>query len=486
MNNAPQFKEQYDESNSSRDLTSASIREQLIWSSFFPLAIFGLLSTLVISNVFYKFSLELVTQRNLAQIQSLALSIDKEILNEVPVQLIDLHEFLNVDDNQKIQSLYIIDSQGLLLNKYEEINKPVLTSFEDIISTTDLENPISNLMQSPLTGEEIMISMAQIPDTDYTIALLEPWIGFIKPVVNYQILLSVISLSGVLLSLTMLFMAINRITRPIAMLTMNANNAIPGSIFHPVKEFGPKEIRILINAFNKMVIRLAEQQQSLRRLTHKALLSQEEERQRLSHELHDGTLQDLVGLSQRVELFRNEIKTNGNAATERLVEIESLLNHTLDDVRNISIALRPPLLDELGLDVAIESLCKKMTQSKPGIKCNFQVNGYTRRLDPDLELTVYRVIQEALSNIRKHAPNTTLVHIELFFNDKEIKAVITNNNAQPFDNDIQDYVRNGHIGLAGMYERARLFGGNLDIKSIPTKETVISIQLPYINEPEIN
>ena len=159
MNDAPQFKEQYIGSNSSRDLTSASIREQLMWSSFFPLAIFGLLSTLVISNVFYKFSLDLVTQRNLAQIQSLALSIDKEILNEIPIEAIDLHEFFIEEDKQKIQSLYIIDSQGMVLNKYEEINKPVLNSFEDLIFNTDLEKPISNLIQSPLTGEEIMISM---------------------------------------------------------------------------------------------------------------------------------------------------------------------------------------------------------------------------------------------------------------------------------------------------------------------------------------
>jgi len=455
MNDAPQFKEQYIGSNSSRDLTSASIREQLIWSSFFPLAIFGLLSTLVISNVFYKFSLDLVTQRNLAQIQSLALSIDKEILNENPVEAIDLHEFFIEEDKQKIQSLYIIDSQGMVLNKYEEINKPVLNSFEDLIFNTDLEKPISNLIQSPLTGEEIMISMAQVPDTNYAIALLEPWIGFIKPVVNYQILLSIIALSGVLFSLIMLFVAINRIIKPITILTSNADQAIPGSIFHPVQEFGPKEIRILIRAFNKMVIRLAEQQLALRRLTHKALLSQEEERQRLSHELHDGTLQDLVGLSQRVELCRNEIKTNGKAATERLLEIERLLNHTLDDVRNISIALRPPLLAELGLDVAIESLCKKMTELKPGIGCNFQIIGKPRRLDPDLELAVYRVIQEALSNIRKHAPKSTQVFVELFFNEKEITAVITNNNAESFNNDVQDYVRDGHIGLAGMYERAR-------------------------------
>ena len=113
--------------------------------------------------------------------------------------------------------------------------------------------------------EVITISIAPIPNTHFYIALLEPWIGFIKPVVNYQILLSVISLSGVLFSLIMLFVAINRIIRPIAMLTNNANQAIPGSIFHPVQEFGPKEIRILIRAFNKMVIRLAEQQLALRR-----------------------------------------------------------------------------------------------------------------------------------------------------------------------------------------------------------------------------
>ena len=81
-----------------------------------------------------------------------------------------------------------------------------------------------------------------------------------------------------------------------------------------VPEHGPQEIRSLITAFNQMVIRLAEQQTALRQYAHKALLSQEEERQRLSHELHDGTLQDLVGLAQRVELCRNELERDPQAA----------------------------------------------------------------------------------------------------------------------------------------------------------------------------
>ena len=106
-------------------------------------------------------------------------------------------------------------------------------------------------------------------------------------------------------------------------------SAVPGSLFRPMAEQGPLELRLLIKAFNKMVVQLAEQQSSLRQYAHKALLSQEEERQRLSHELHDGTMQDLVGLVQRVELCRSEMDRDPLLARRRLDELQGLLEQTL-------------------------------------------------------------------------------------------------------------------------------------------------------------
>jgi signal transduction histidine kinase len=268
------------------------------------------------------------------------------------------------------------------------------------------------------------------------------------------------------------------VIRPIAVLAENAAGAIPGSVFHPVPERGPFEIRRLINAFNQMVIRLAEQQTALRQYAHKALLSQEEERQRLSHELHDGTLQDLVGLTQRVELCRNELERDPQLARHRLDELHGLLEQTLGDVRRISNALRPPVLEDLGLSVALEALCKDLKQDKPNLQCEYTVSGEARRLHPDLELAVYRVVQEALTNVRKHAQNASLVHVELFFGDNEIQTRIKNNGEVFTDRGVRSFVRSGHLGLAGMYERARLFGGTLDVGSDANKNTVVTLNLP--------
>ncbi len=175
-----------------------------------------------------------------------------------------------------------------------------------------------------------------------------------------------------------------------------------------------------------MVIRLAEQQSLMRQYADKALLSQEEERQRLSHELHDGTLQDLVGLSQRVELCRNELDRSPEIARSRLDELHRLLGQAIEDVRRISNALRPPVLEDFGLSVALDALCKDLSQEKPDLHCEYLISGTQRRLQPDLELAIYRVVQEALANIRKHAHNATLVQLEIFYSETEIRVRIKN------------------------------------------------------------
>jgi signal transduction histidine kinase len=104
--------------------------------------------------------------------------------------------------------------------------------------------------------------------------------------------------------------------------------------------------------------------------------------------------------------------------------------------------------------------------------------GRPQRLQPDLELAVYRVIQEALSNIRKHDLDATLVQVELTFGKDNIHTRVENNGAAFANRDVRFFVRSGHLGLAGMYERARLFGGTLAIKSDLNENTVVALQLP--------
>ncbi len=460
------------------DLSGSTIRTQLLWASLFPLAFFGLLSTLVTSSALNQMMLNLVIQRNTAQVQVLANSLAQYFTVEHTPTTSALLSVLQTLEPVDGSRLYLIDAQGILIASSEAGLSSLPLKIDELTLFIQDRKPGSQLMESTAASDEAVVSFAPLPGEKLGVIIEEPWAANMLPAFYYQLILVGLLGLGTVLSLGMLSLGIGRVIRPIAVLAENATEAVPGSIFHPVPERGPLEIRILINAFNQMVIRLAEQQTALRQYAHQALLSQEEERQRLSHELHDGTLQDLVGLAQRVELCRNELERDPLLARRRLDELHGLLEQTLGDVRRISNALRPPVLEDLGLPVALESLCKDLKQDKPTIQCEYTISGEPRRLQPDLELAVYRVVQEALTNVRKHAQDATLVKVELIFGKDDIQARVKNDGAVFTNRDMRSFVRSGHLGLAGMYERARLFGGTLNITSDPDKSTVVALQLP--------
>jgi signal transduction histidine kinase len=462
----------------SNDLTSAPIRSQLLWASLFPLVLFGLLTTLVIATLVSRLSLSLVMQRNAAQAQLIADRITPQINENSLPRAADLQAAALSTGAASGTSVYLVDEQGVEIASTDAGVAMPLLSADELKGISQNFESANGLMESSDFANEVLVSTAVVSGNGYTIILVEPWAEVIAPASRYQLLLVALTILGIILSLATLSLSIGRIIRPIKVMAENASGAVPGSIFHPMRASGPQEIRTLIDAFNKMVIRLAEQQSTLRDYAHKAMLSQEEERQRLSHELHDGTLQDLVGLSQRVELCRDEIKTDPQQAGKRLDEIHGLLTQTLDDVRRISIALRPPVLEDFGLVIAIDALCKEMNQYKTALTCEYLVSGPPQRMAADMELAIYRVVQEALTNIRKHAEDATLVQVLLEFSENEVLARISNDGGEFANQDIQEYVRAGHLGLAGMYERARLFGGKFTIENDMDNRTVISIQLP--------
>lgn len=464
------------------DLSGSTIRGQLIWASLFPLVFFGLLTTLVISSALYQMTFSLASQRNMAQVQVIAhLLMSETSPNSVPTSM-TLNSILKAAKPENDSLLYLIDPQANLLASTDVSQHDISLNIAGLLRLTQNWEPASQLMDSTITFDKEMVSFAPLPGEQIGVILVEPWDEILSPTFYYQLVSAGLLVLGIVLSLGMLSLSIGRIIRPIGLLVKNATGAVPGSVFHPVPEYGPQEIRALIYEFNQMVIRLAEQQSAVRQYAHKALLSQEEERQRLSHELHDGTLQDLIALVQRVELCRNELESNPMLARRRLVELHGLLEQTLEGVRRISIALRPPVLEDFGLSIALDALCKDLQQEIPSLQCDYVVTGKAHRLQPDLELAIYRVVQEALTNIRKHVKDANLVQVDLAFGETEIQATIKNNGALFSNQDVRSFVRSGHLGLAGMYERAHLFGGALDISTDADQNTVVSIRLPYTQD----
>ena len=455
---------------------NSNMRSQLIWASLFPLAFFGLLSMLVTASALNQMMSGLVTQRNTAQAQVVAALV----ANDFPPSPEKLNNALQSLEPVRGSQLYLVDASGQLTFSSGPTRLPVPP--EELSALIQGQIPASRLLDSTVSADEVMISYAPLPGRPQAVLLVEPWAAIMAPVFYYQVALVALLAIGTALSLGMLSLSLSRIIRPIADLAQNAKAALPGSVFHPVQEQGPAELRILIKAFNQMVIRLAEQQGVLREYAHKALLSQEEERQRLSHELHDGTVQDLVGLAQRVELCRSELERSPQQARRRLDELQSLVQTTLSDVRRISTALRPPVLDDLGLAAALDGLCKDLQQDQPAITVEFAVTGAARRLQPDIELAVYRIVQEALANIRKHVEDASQVTVGLKFGETELQALVMNDGGVFANPDVNTFVRSGHLGLAGMYERARLFGGTLTITAEPDRNTLVALKLPYAQE----
>jgi PAS domain S-box-containing protein len=224
--------------------------------------------------------------------------------------------------------------------------------------------------------------------------------------------------------------------------------------------------------------RVQEQQVALRAYANRLIQVEEAERSRLSRELHDDTLQQLVALAQRVELCRNDVAREPAAAMRRLDELRDLARGLAVDLRRVSNDLRPLILEDLGLAPAVNSLCDELGRLMPECAVQCHTVGAARRLDPAIELATFRIIQQALSNVRAHAPGATRVDVTLEFERDAIRASVTDDGPGFAPRPVNELLRQGHLGLAGMQERAELLRGEVTIDSSPDTGTTVSLQLP--------
>jgi PAS domain S-box-containing protein len=228
-----------------------------------------------------------------------------------------------------------------------------------------------------------------------------------------------------------------------------------------------------------LIARIEEQQQRLREYAHQLIHSQEDERKRLSRELHDDTLQDLVALAQRAELAHTALERDPAVALTRLEELQALAKEMVMKLRRISNDLRPLILEDLGVAAAVQWVCDELARTLPGCQVDCQISGEERRLEGDVEVTAFRIVQQAANNVRTHAPTATHVQITLAFEDDALTARVQDDGPGFEVVDTPELLRQGHLGLAGMQERARLLGGELTIESQPHVGTTITLRLPY-------
>jgi signal transduction histidine kinase len=227
-------------------------------------------------------------------------------------------------------------------------------------------------------------------------------------------------------------------------------------------------VRDVLDELDESLVKAREYQVRLRQMSSQVLTAQEEERKRIARELHDDTAQALTSVLVRLRLLERSLEDE--RLRRRLTELRDLTGATLEGVRRLAIDLRPPMLDDLGLEAALQSLVQDFSQRWP-VKATF-TSGRLGRLPVGVELVLYRIVQEALSNVAKHA-DASQVLVRLTRKGRALRLLVEDDGCG-FDVEATKDSRESGLGLFGMEERLALVGGTLRVESATRGGTRVS------------
>jgi signal transduction histidine kinase len=297
------------------------------------------------------------------------------------------------------------------------------------------------------------------------------------------------AITGQLLLTTMLVSTIGIIaavlltwvlTRPILSLVEATQAVGRGDFSHRVPRWADDEVGELANAFNSMAGALAtadaervEREQLRAQYVSGVITAQEDERKRIARELHDSTSQSLTSLLIGLRALADASGANG--VRPRAEELREIASRTLEDVHTLALQLRPSVLDDLGLPEAVRRQVGDYEKRYP-IVIDLVITGLEgQRLPAEIETALYRITQEALTNIVRHADAHTASVIIERRNGKVL--AIVEDDGKGFDAESADR-KEGHLGLYGIRERAELLSGHLEIESGEGQGTSLYVEIP--------
>ncbi|HEU4760359.1 MAG TPA: HAMP domain-containing protein [Dehalococcoidia bacterium] len=328
-----------------------------------------------------------------------------------------------------------------------------------------------------------------------------------------------------ILALLFAWATVRSVVRPVSALTEAAQRLASGDLSQPVPSLGSDEIGHLAGTFETMRVRLKDALETIQAWAHqlearvqertreleasrdhlrtvaeenatlytelkhkeaartellaKVISAQEEERQRIARELHDETSQALALLSMGLDTVTMTLSAGPAALQERLSGLKELSVNTLEGVHRIIYDLRPSVLDDLGLMAGLRWYAESRLRPE-GIRLHVLVTGEERRLPPQVETALFRMGQEAMSNVARHA-RAANVFLGVDFQDRQVSLEVEDD-GEGFDPSADRQPGDGQtgIGLLGMRERAALLGGTLEITSEPGNGTrvLVTIALP--------
>jgi len=377
---------------------------------------------------------------------------------------------------------YLVDRNGRVI--YHPEGTPIGQDFSSRRAVDRLKHgeQVGAFISWEPSKERFVVGFAILPATGWGLVIREPWAEVVAPVKSYLRLVALVLLAALTLAAFLISLGVRRISEPISDLVYQTRQVAGGDYSVQVRLGNIREIRELGLAFNAMVERIARYRAGVRRYVAAITHSQEEERKRIARDLHDDTVQSLIAIGQRIELCRASLDDPAEAR-EQLTDVRRMVTETIQSIRHFSRELRPLALEDLGLVPALQLLVNDLARAD-SLEADLEIEGQPQGLAPDLEVAIYRIVQEALQNVRKHA-DASKVSVLAEFTDKGVALAVRDDGIGFIaPSSPTDLASQGSFGLMGIEERAQLFGGELEIHSQPGHGTEIKVTLPLeLNPP---
>jgi signal transduction histidine kinase len=226
----------------------------------------------------------------------------------------------------------------------------------------------------------------------------------------------------------------------------------------------------------QLIEMLGQKEQLLHQLVNKLITAQEDERKRLAADLHDGIIQSLIAIWYRLQRIAPPADVAEEEWHAEIKETTKLLNEQILEIRRMLYDLRPLILDNYGLFPAVESYVQNL-QDKNNISIDVSIQGKHKNLNSRIEITLFRILQEALTNVLKHA-NATSARVKLTTESDSVSLTVEDNGSGLDTSLLSTTHYEERLGLAGIQERALLLNGTCNIDSWPGKGTRISVTIP--------
>lgn len=375
------------------------------------------------------------------------------------------------------EGAFLVDDEGRLLDWQGSLSPPI-----EPLTHPEVRDALSGESGSSyvkVSGDEHVVAFSPVQPTNWVLITEEPWESVTSPLLNTSLMAPLALVPALLITLLAIWFGARQVVEPLRRLGQQAALLAedhPPELTKPVG--GIAEIRDLQRTLNGMAQRIQAARVALRRYIAQITRAQEDERRRIARDLHDDTIQNLIALDQRIQMLGMDLRGEGTPAAEKAEGIHHAATEIIAGIRRLTGALRPIYLEDLGLMPALRMQASAV-QEAMGIPVTLQRAGVERRLDPNSELTVFRIVQEALSNVARHA-RASHVRIDLEYGAEGLTCRVMDDGVGfVVGAPNGELAGQGHFGMIGMRERAELAGAGLKIASSPGEGTTVEVRLPF-------